>query len=121
MGGLYWEWVADGQKWLFKMDPTNRGRFCDVGLWSLSQHPNYFGNLLMWTGVFLLNAGVLAESSKISLALGAMSPLFLGALFYGQASGAITNSVALAMERYGGDPAYIEYVQNVPLVIPQLF
>lgn len=119
--GLYWEWAGDAQKWLFKADPTNRGKFCDVGVWSMSQHPNYFGNLLIWTGVFLLNAAPLAEAGKIYLLLGSLSPLFLGALFYGQASGAITNSVALAAEKYSGDPAYAEYLENVPLIVPKFF
>lgn len=41
---LITETLADYQKWAFKRQ--NPGEFCSVGLWSLSQHPNYFGNLL---------------------------------------------------------------------------
>ena len=57
--GLTVETAADVQKWLFKQDPANKGLFCDVGLWKLSQHPNWVGNLLLWTGVLVLNAPTL--------------------------------------------------------------
>lgn len=116
--GLYWEVVADWQKWWFKADPANRGRFCTVGLWSLSQHPNYFGNLCFWSGIFMLNAAPLAAQGKLRLLVGALGPVFLAALFFGQASGTITNSVELAAARYSSDPAYVAYVQEVPLLVP---
>jgi len=119
--GLYWEWVADAQKWWFKADLANRGNFCDVGLWSLSQHPNYFGNLLIWIGVFLMNAAPLWATNKGYFLLSCTSPLFLGALFYGQASGAFMNSAALAAAKYGGNVAFEEYVKNVPLIVPAFF
>ena len=42
------EAVADGQLYRFKLDPTNKGRVCDAGLWSWSRHPNYFFEWLTW-------------------------------------------------------------------------
>jgi steroid 5-alpha reductase family enzyme len=54
--GLGVETLADAQKWRFKAEPTNHGRFCDTGVWQISQHPNWFGNWLFWTGVLALNA-----------------------------------------------------------------
>ena len=54
--GLAVESLADAQKWSFKADPCNRGRFCDAGVWQICQHPNWFGNWLFWTGLFALNA-----------------------------------------------------------------
>jgi steroid 5-alpha reductase family enzyme len=46
--GLVTEAVADGQKFKFKMDPSNRGKFIDSGLWSFARYPNYFGEMLVW-------------------------------------------------------------------------
>lgn len=42
------EVVADGQMSAFRADPKNRGAVCEVGLWRLSRHPNYFFEWLIW-------------------------------------------------------------------------
>jgi steroid 5-alpha reductase family enzyme len=42
------ESLADRQMAHFRADPDNRGKICDVGLWSWSRHPNYFFEWLMW-------------------------------------------------------------------------
>ena len=46
--GILGEGIADGQLRRFKADPANRGKVCDVGLWSWSRHPNYFCEWLCW-------------------------------------------------------------------------
>ena len=122
--GLITESVADYQKWAFKQ--SNPGQFCNVGLWSLSQHPNFFGNLLIWTGIFIMNANSLVDPEATSIfgmykrvALALVSPLFMYAWFYGQASGAVSNTVQLFQERYSRQPGYQEYVDNVPLLFPR--
>jgi len=50
--GLAIETVADAQKFRFKSQPDGAGRWIDTGLWRLSRHPNYFGEILCWWGVF---------------------------------------------------------------------
>lgn len=41
--GFMFEVVADQQKYNFKFDPRNKGKFIQEGLWKISRHPNYFG------------------------------------------------------------------------------
>ncbi|CAJ1384177.1 unnamed protein product [Effrenium voratum] len=116
--GLMLETLADWQKWRFKQDPDSRGKFCDVGVWQLSRRPNWFGNLLLWSGIVVLNSTTLAAAGPLPAAASLVSPLFLLALFLGQASGAITKTVEMEKEKYGSDPAYQEYLQQTPMLFP---
>ncbi|MEU2117005.1 DUF1295 domain-containing protein [Streptomyces sp. NPDC016459] len=52
--GIGFEAVGDHQLARFKADPANRGRVMDRGLWAWTRHPNYFGDSLVWWGLFLL-------------------------------------------------------------------
>lgn len=139
--GLGWmtETAADLQKWNFKQS-TSSPQFCNVGLWSISQHPNFVGNLLLWTGIFLLNAPALIEPASATttaveaslvttiwqtcwryrrLVVSAISPLFLLGWFSAQASGQVSNTQALSLQKYGKDPNYQTYLDTVPLLLPK--
>lgn len=136
--GFYIETAADYQKWMFKANSANAGKFCDVGVWKLCQHPNWFGNLLLWSGIFVLNSPTLLADGS-ALALGglalptwigavtrllsaAMSPLFLFWLFSGQANGRppLQQGFELMQERFGSDAAFIAYEASTPRLIPTL-
>jgi steroid 5-alpha reductase family enzyme len=52
--GLAIEATGDAQMARFKADPANRGRIMDRGLWRYTRHPNYFGECLVWWGLFAL-------------------------------------------------------------------
>ena len=52
--GFIFEAVSDRQLARFKSDPASKGRVMDKGLWAWSRHPNYFGENLMWWGIFLI-------------------------------------------------------------------
>jgi steroid 5-alpha reductase family enzyme len=43
--GFVVQFTADVQKRIFAADPQNQGRWINVGLWRLAQHPNYFGEM----------------------------------------------------------------------------
>jgi steroid 5-alpha reductase family enzyme len=52
--GFYIQAVADAQLFRFTRDPASEGKVLDTGLWRYSRHPNYFGEALMWWGIFLM-------------------------------------------------------------------
>jgi steroid 5-alpha reductase family enzyme len=52
--GFYFETVADGQLQAFKADAHNKGRYLRTGVWTHTRHPNYFGNTLVWWGIWMV-------------------------------------------------------------------
>lgn len=52
--GFLFEAIADTQMYLFKKDKKNKGKVMRKGLWALSRHPNYFGEILVWWGIFAI-------------------------------------------------------------------
>ncbi len=54
--GIVFEGVGDAQMQKFKSDPANKGKICDVGLWNYTRHPNYFGDAMVWTGIWIVAA-----------------------------------------------------------------
>lgn len=56
--GFAFEAVADEQLRRFRRRPDSRGRVLDTGLWRYSRHPNYFGEAVLWWGLFLFAAAV---------------------------------------------------------------
>ncbi|HTX46838.1 MAG TPA: DUF1295 domain-containing protein [Solirubrobacteraceae bacterium] len=52
--GLGFEAIGDEQLRRFKADPANRGQVMDRGLWHYTRHPNYFGDVCVWWGIWLV-------------------------------------------------------------------
>ncbi len=50
--GIAFEAIGDWQLARFKADPSTRGRVMDRGLWRYTRHPNYFGDAVVWWGLF---------------------------------------------------------------------
>ncbi|MDE0546211.1 DUF1295 domain-containing protein [Microbacterium sp. C7(2022)] len=112
--GITIEIVADLQKSAFKADSANRGDFIRTGLWSRSRHPNYFGEIVLWIGVTLVAAPVLAGWQWVAL----ISPLFV-TLLLTKVSG-VPLLEAKADKRWGGDDDYAAYKKRTPVLIPRL-
>jgi len=103
--GFAVEVIADNQKTQFKKDPNNKDRFITSGLWSWSQHPNYFGEITLWLGLALFTYPVLSGWQLVTL----ISPIFVYLLLT-RLSG-IPTLDRLAKEKWGSDSDYIAYVQ----------
>lgn len=54
--GIFFEWTADWQLARFRADPANKGQVLDTGLWRYTRHPNYFGDVCAWWGIWLAAA-----------------------------------------------------------------
>jgi len=110
--GFLVEAVADLQKSAFKSRPGNRDRFVSSGLWRYSRHPNYFGEILVWWGLFAYAVPVLEGWAWLVVA----GPLAITALLL------FVSGIPLlersAEERYGDDPAYREYRRRTSILVP---
>jgi steroid 5-alpha reductase family enzyme len=104
--GLFFETVGDWQLVRFKARPGNRGRVMDQGLWRYTRHPNYFGDFLVWWGLF-----------GIALAAGAwwtvVSPLVMSWLLL-RVSG-----VTLLEQGMRSRPGYEDYVRRTSTFFPR--
>lgn len=63
MSATVYQTIADAQKRKFLKNPKNKGKVMDTGLWKFSRHPNYFGEVSVWWGMFVCGLGNLAWQS----------------------------------------------------------
>ncbi len=108
--GVVIEMVADAQKSAAKK--VNARRYVDTGLYRFVRCPNYFGEILMWTGSFLICFGSCCTVGQwVIAALG-----YIG-IVYVMFSGA--RRIELRQnDTYGADPQFQEYIRKTPLIIP---
>ncbi|OWA51109.1 hypothetical protein BV898_15608 [Hypsibius exemplaris] len=116
--GFLIEAVADHQKFLFRMNPLHNGRFCDAGLWSWTRHANYFGDILLWFGIFTIQTSIMDPRNPDHrwMRVGIISPLItmLLLLFF---SG-MPKLERGSDEKYGDLPEYQDYKNSVSPLIP---
>jgi steroid 5-alpha reductase family enzyme len=105
--GFGFEALSDRQLRRFLSDPANKGRVMDQGLWRYSRHPNYFGDSLIWWGVFLV--AVATPGGWMTF----FSPLLM-TFFLIKVSGVPMLEKALAERREG----YREYMERTSPFIP---
>eukprot|EP01124_Arcella_intermedia_P030233 TRINITY_DN6571_c0_g1_i2.p1 TRINITY_DN6571_c0_g1~~TRINITY_DN6571_c0_g1_i2.p1 ORF type:complete len:199 (-),score=9.03 TRINITY_DN6571_c0_g1_i2:11-607(-) len=111
--GFLFETIADFQKLRFRSNPDNKHKFIQHGLWSLSRHPNYFGEICLQLGIYLFALSSLSLPLK---AVSGLSPL-LTILLLTRVSG-IPLLEKQALARWGDSQLYKQYLQNTPLLIP---
>ena len=110
--GVAIEIIADAQKSAAKK--VNANRFVDTGVYRLVRCPNYFGEVLMWTGSFIICFGACCTLAQWIIAvLG-----YIG-IVYVMFSGARRLELRQT-ETYGKDPEFKAYIKKTPLLIPFL-
>jgi steroid 5-alpha reductase family enzyme len=108
LGAIALAFIADEQLRRFRSDPLNRGRVVDGGLWRVSRHPNYLGEVATWWGLWLF-------------------AMAAGARWWWTVAGAVAVTVMFVlvsipmMERrmLATRPAYAEYRASTPRLFPR--
>lgn len=108
--GLLLEWRADAQKARAKRrDP---GTFCSTGLYRIVRYPNYFGEILLWIGVWTAGASFYRGAAQWIVTLIGLAAIILIML------GSARRLESSQERRYGTDPAYRKYAKSVPILFP---
>ena len=110
--GILFEIIADEQKRRFRLNEKNRGKFISSGLWSISRHPNYFGEIILWIGIAIISLPTLSGFQYVTL----ISPLFIYLLLT-RISG--VNLLEESSDKKWGDlPEYEQYKRETPALVP---
>ncbi|MCH1526522.1 MAG: DUF1295 domain-containing protein [SAR86 cluster bacterium] len=109
--GFSTEVIADKQKSKFRSIPENRDKFITTGLWAKSRHPNFFGEIVLWTGIAVMSFSSLEGLQYLTL----ISPIFTYLLLV-YVSG-VRMLEARADKKWGGDEEYIKYKSETPVLM----
>jgi len=115
--GLAIETIADYQKYSFINDIKNKGKWIDIGIWKYSRHPNYFGEIMLWFGVYLFT---LSGLNTVQSLIGLIGPLYIAVLLI------FVSGVPLleksADKKWGDNKDYQDYKRrtSVLILLPKL-
>jgi steroid 5-alpha reductase family enzyme len=104
--GFFFETIADRQLAGFVKQPMNKGKIMQTGLWRYSRHPNYFGEVVQWWGIFLI---------ALSLPGGWMTipgPVTITLLIL------FVSGVPMLEKKYAGRPEWEEYRRTTSIFLP---
>ena len=110
LAGFSIEVIADRQKSAFRA--KDKSGYISTGLWSWSRHPNYFGEILLWSGIAVIALPTFQGWQWLTL----ISPLFVYILLT-RISG-VHMLEAIGRKRWGQDPAYQAYLANTSALLP---
>ena len=95
--GFFFEAVGDVQLARFKANPANKGRVMNRGVWRFSRHPNYFGEVTQWWGIFFIALSI--KSGYLTI----LGPLTITILIL------FVSGIPLLERKYAGRPDFEEY------------
>lgn len=104
--GFYFEAVGDAQLARFIKNPDNKGKLMQSGLWAYTRHPNYFGEVTQWWGIWLI-----ALSVPNGL-FGIIGPITITFLIL-KVSG-----IPMLEKKMAENPDFAEYKRRVSMFIP---
>lgn len=107
--GFVFETIADFQLGRFKKDAKNKGKIMTKGLWKYSRHPNYFGEAVMWWGIFII--AVASPNGFYTL----ISPLLITNLLL------FFSGVPPLEKKYKNHVEFQKYAKNTPIFVPNFF
>lgn len=104
--GFYFEAAGDYQLMKFRKNPENQGKIIATGLWKLTRHPNYFGEALLWWGIWLMAVPVVDGIFTI------VSPITITLLLR------YVSGVPMLEKKYEGRVDWEEYKSRTPIFFP---
>ncbi len=105
--GIAFETIGDFQITQFKANPANKGKVLESGLWRYTRHPNYFGDICVWVGLYLIAA-------QTELGLWALPGPALLIFLLTRWSGGVTYERRLTKTR----PGYDDYQRRTSALVP---
>jgi steroid 5-alpha reductase family enzyme len=106
ISGFLTETLADYQLKQFRNNPENKGRIIKSGLWKYSRHPNYFGEALLWWGLWIISLPVTLWYITI------LSPIVITILLR------YVSGVPMLEEKYRNHPEWEAYCNETPVFVP---
>jgi steroid 5-alpha reductase family enzyme len=103
VSGLLLETIADYQKSAFKSKEGNRNRWCHVGIWKFSTHPNYLGEMLNWFGAFI--GGMASFKTPMHWIMASTGMVFISIVMMG----AIRSLGSKHYRKYGSSIDFLEF------------
>mmetsp|Transcript_37941 Transcript_37941/g.60930 ORF Transcript_37941/g.60930 Transcript_37941/m.60930 type:complete len:276 (+) Transcript_37941:351-1178(+) len=118
--GTIFQVVADLQKYSFRADRKNKGKVCDVGVWSISRHPNYFGEVTIWWGAFVVAVPSIQDQNEYWALWTVVSPIFTMflLLFVSGIPLAEGKKLSRFMKTPESKSEFLEYFSSTPPLIP---
>jgi len=107
--GFLIETISDIQKFNFIINPKNKNKWIEHGLWKYSRHPNYFGEMLVWIGIYVYCI------NSISWIYGIISPLFL--IFILRYVSGVPMLEKKNNEKFKNNKKYLEYKKKTNMFI----